>query len=228
MARPFFRKKTEDGGGKPLLGFFIVVASFALAILFYRGLPGRGEDAGTASLAAGAARLGKGFIPLRVEILSRAEGSLRARFEFRDASGEEFVAAEKEFKGDSLSLECCVLPLSPDASLVFPLRAYGNGSPSLLDDYRLGLDLASIYGSSGFPGMYGGLKQDKAGLSALEGLFRLVERDRTSSGKGGGFGPALQKRGAVRLILVLPDPAAGSVWNLVLDPDGRATLRLGP
>jgi hypothetical protein len=149
-----------------VVGSLIILASVAAAAYFYLEKATLMQRERIRALERIEARLTSGTLPLRFMVLSREDGTIRARIRLYDLDGKEVGLVEGSWPGEELCLDFLLVPLGRavnggkadsgegDAArrwLSFPYRVFTDrvapASGRLLFD---------VYDSSGFPAIFRG------------------------------------------------------------------------
>jgi hypothetical protein len=114
-------------------------------------------------------------VPFRFKILSKENDVMKVALKFYDADGNVIQRIEKEIKGEELSLDFLVLPVS-GKYLAFPYKIFSNKIAAA--DAEV---LFSMYDSEGFPQIFNFKGIDPQLKESLKFVFDKVKK--------GEFGP---------------------------------------
>jgi hypothetical protein len=185
----------------PVLGIVIILASFVSAgYLWIQGVD-RMQKERIAYLEDLSSRLRSETVPIRLMVLSREEGRVKARLKLYDLSGRELATIEKSWPGSELYVDMLLLPFSSesekadraDSWLALPYRVFTESLPA-----ASGTLLFDAYDDAGFPGVLRGVewkpKEEAAIKRAYAKARRLAARGLPASdSEKGGFGSALHE-----------------------------------
>jgi hypothetical protein len=194
------RRREGARRGSPLIGAFIILASFAAAGYFWLQYADSSQRQKIAYLEGLSERLRSETVPLKFMVLSRDGGEIKARIRLYDLEGKEVAVVEKSWLGSELFIDMLLVPMRSDEAaekadswLAFPYRVFtdrvGAASGTLLFD---------AYDSDGFPEVLRGAPwtaRDKAAIkSAFASARKLASSGLPASDSAkGSFGSAVHE-----------------------------------
>jgi hypothetical protein len=173
--------RSSDGSRhrRPALGILIIAASFILGgYLWVQSLSGPQKQK-IDYLENLSARLRSETVPVKLMVLSRDDGQIKARLKLYDLAGREVSTIEKSWPGAQLYVDMLLLPFSSesgkaeraDSWLALPYRVFTDSlsaaSGSLLFD---------AYDSGGFPEVLGGVQWTLKEKAALKAAYAKARR----------------------------------------------------
>jgi len=210
-----------------VVGALIIAASFAIGGYLWIQDISSAQKARIARLEDLAGRLEAESVPLKFMIVSREDGSVKARIRLYDLRGREIAVAEKTLKGSSLYVDMLLVPLassgadggSADSSwLAFPYRIFTDEvSPAS------GTTLFDAYDADGFPRVLDGVEWSAAERAAIKSAFKAARESAaagepaTASSKGA-FGSAVHEAAT------LPRMESGVVYKVVCRVKGGVEM----
>lgn len=211
------RRSEGKGHRNPALGILIIVASFIMGGYFWLQNAERLQKHRIDYLENLSLRLRSEIVPLRLMVLSRDNGQVRARLKLYDLSGREVSTIEKSWPGAELYVDMLLLPFSSesgdtekaDSWLALPYRVFtdsiGAASGTLLFD---------AYDSGGFPEVLRGVawsaREGSAIMAAYAKARKLAAQGLPASDSAeGGYGSAVHE------VAKLAGFETGSVYKVV-------------
>jgi hypothetical protein len=186
--------------GSPLIGFVVILASFAAAGYLWFQYSAASQKQRVAYLENLSGRLRSETVPLKFLVLSRDGGWIRARVKMYDLSGREVAALEKSWAGSELYVDILLVPVrsgkdgdKADSWIAFPYRIFTDKIAA-----ASGTILFDSYDEGGFPEVLEGLEWSAAERATIASAFAAARRSAaaglpaTTSAKGS-FGSAVHE-----------------------------------
>jgi hypothetical protein len=211
------RPSEGRGHRNPTLGILIIVASFILGGYFWVQSADRLQKHRIDYLENLSARLRSETVPVRLMVVSRDNGRVRARLKLYDLSGREVSTIEKSWPGAELYVDMLLLPFSSesgdaekaDSWLALPYRVFTDGIGA-----ASGTLLFDAYDSGGFPEVLRGVAWSAREGVAIKAAYAKARKLAAqglpvSDSAEGGYGSAVHE------VAKLAGFEPGSVYKVV-------------
>jgi hypothetical protein len=168
--------RTSDGSHhrNPALGILIILASFILGGYLWVQSVGGAQKQRIDYLENLSTRLRSETVPVKLMVISRDDGQVKARLRLYDLSGKEVAVVEKSWPGTELYVDMLLLPFSSesdkaekaDSWLALPYRVFTDSLSA-----ASGTLLFDAYDSAGFPEVLRGISWTPKEQAAIKAAY---------------------------------------------------------